>query len=34
MAKDGAVWVIHGLVELLDYLDDHYYVALSCVRTP
>ena len=26
--------MMHGLVELLDYLDDHYYVVLSCVRAP
>ena len=26
--------LMHGLMELLDYLDDHSHVLLSCVRAP
>ena len=26
--------MMHGLVELLAYLDDHYHFVLSCVRAP
>ena len=26
--------LMHGLVELLDYVDDQYYFVLSCVRAP
>ena len=25
---------MHGLVELLAYLDDHYHFVLSCVHAP
>ena len=26
--------LMHGLVELLDYLDDQYHIVLSCVHAP
>ena len=29
-----AISMMHGLVELLDCLDDHYHFVLSCVRAP
>ena len=28
------ILLMHGLVELLDRLDYHYHVVLSCVRAP